>query len=287
MSFRRELKKILAITECFVCQPRLSFRLLGKFSYIIHGFNYSKNYESVAAEDTAPVVPENETKALPANPLKTFFDSREIGRGIWKWEHYFDIYHHHFRKFVDTDVHVLEIGVYSGGSLEMWRHYFGARCHIYGVDIQEACKCYENEHTKIFIGDQENRNFWKSFKEQIPFIDILIDDGGHKTDQQIVTFEEMFPYIRPGGIYLCEDLHGLHNGFTTYMHGIVKNLNAQAFDKSQPRSGPSALQTWISSVHFYPYVTVIQKAERPVKQFKSLRHGTEWEPFPCHKSKKG
>lgn len=104
---------------------------------------------------------------------------------------------------------------------------FGAKCYIQGVDIQEACKVYENEHTKIFIGDQEDRNFWKDFKKPVPHIDILIDDGDHKTDQQIVTFEQMLPHIRPGGIYLCEDLHELHNGFTIYMHGIVKNLNAQ------------------------------------------------------------
>ena len=183
-------------------------------------------------------------------------------------------------------MHVLEIGVCAGGSLEMWRHYFGDKCHIYGVDIYEACKCYENEHTKIFIGDQEDRIFWKDFKKRVPYIDIIIDDGSHRTDQQIATLEEMLPHIRPGGVYLCEDLHGLHNGFTTYMHGIVKNLNAQAVDKSQPGKGLSGLQTWVSSVHFYPYVTVIQKAEHPVKQFKSIRHGTEWEPFLRHKSKK-
>jgi len=96
----------------------------------------------------------------------------------------------------------------------------------------------------------------------------------------------MLPHIRPGGIYLCEDLHELHNGFTTYMHGIVKNLNAQAFDKLKSRKDLCVLQTWISSVHFYPYVTVIQNTERPVKQFDSVKNGTEWK-IPHYKSKKG
>src|SRR4051812_44526614 len=53
------------------------------------------------------------------NPLRAFFDARREGPGIWKWTHYFDIYHRHFARFVGREVHVLEIGIYSGGSLEM------------------------------------------------------------------------------------------------------------------------------------------------------------------------
>src|SRR5438067_13766465 len=56
-----------------------------------------------------------------ANPLRQFFDARSEGRGIWKWLHYFDIYDRHFSRFRGEAVHVLEIGVYSGGSLEMSR----------------------------------------------------------------------------------------------------------------------------------------------------------------------
>ena len=44
---------------------------------------------------------------------------------VWKWKHYCDVYHRHFSKFVGREVHVLEVGIYSGGSLQMWREYFG------------------------------------------------------------------------------------------------------------------------------------------------------------------
>ena len=40
------------------------------------------------------------------NPLRAFFDARTEGRGIWKWLHYFDIYHRHLQKFVGTDAHI-------------------------------------------------------------------------------------------------------------------------------------------------------------------------------------
>src|ERR1700730_8454263 len=96
-----------------------------------------------------------------SNQLRLFFDGRKEGLGIWKWHHYFDIYERHFKRFRGCDVRVLEIGIFSGGSLEMWREYFGPRSQIYGIDIEPGCKTYENEFIKVFIGDQSSRDFWK------------------------------------------------------------------------------------------------------------------------------
>src|SRR5689334_10743723 len=58
-----------------------------------------------------------------ANPLRDFFAARREGRGIWKWDHYFEIYHRHLEPLRRRGgpLNVVEIGVYSGGSLEMWR----------------------------------------------------------------------------------------------------------------------------------------------------------------------
>src|SRR6266700_7302086 len=106
------------------------------------------------------------------------------------------------------DVRVLEIGVYSGGSLDMWRTYFGPKAHIIGVDIQEDCIVYERKGIEIKIGDQSDKRFWTEFKERVEPIDIVIDDGSHKPRHQITTFNELFPHIKPGGIFLCEDIHG-------------------------------------------------------------------------------
>ncbi|HMJ64679.1 MAG TPA: class I SAM-dependent methyltransferase [Candidatus Binatia bacterium] len=208
------------------------------------------------------------------NPLREYFESRVEGRGIWKWLHYFDIYHRHLGKFVGREVHIVEIGIFSGGSLDMWKHYFGPKCRVYGVDIEPACKKYEDEKTKIFIGDQADRGFWKAFREAAPAVDILIDDGGHLPEQQIVTLEEMLPHLRQGGVYICEDVHSLWNGFAAYVAGLADSLNA--FVES---GEPSTFQRDIHSVHLYPFVTVIEKCSPPRRQFSSVRHGTQWEPF--------
>jgi hypothetical protein len=226
----------------------------------------------------------NEDSGASSNPLKRYFDSHHEGRGIWKWLHYFDIYHRHFRKFVGKEVHVLEIGIYSGGSLDMWKHYFGPRCHVYGVDIEAACKVYADERTKIFAGDQADRAFWRRFKAEVPAIDILIDDGGHLAEQQIATLEEMLPHLRPGGVYLCEDVHDPLHGFSAYVHGLADNLNATCLEVGVGKekghvARATQFQKAIRSIHFYPFVCVIEKSLSQPDQLIAPKHGTEWQPF--------
>lgn len=272
MSFRSTMQRLVGILGCCVHHPRL----LNQLPHVRRAFQYVRLWGTEVTPESAPAA---EPYIDSANPLRTFFESRETGRGIWKWNHYFDVYHRHFAKFIGKAVHVLEIGVYSGGSLEMWKQYFGPRCFIYGVDIEEGCRCYEDESTRIMIGDQGNRDFWKVFKEHVPVLDILIDDGGHRMEQQIVTLEEMLPHLRPGGVYVCEDVHGEHNGFSGYLQGLVHSLNS--FDAIGPDRHVDAtpFQAWTHSIHFYPFATVIEKSDQPVHRFTNPRRGTEWQPF--------
>ena len=139
------------------------------------------------------------------NKLEQYFYSN-TGKTIHKWLHYFEIYDRHFSKFIGKEITILEIGVFQGGSLELWSNYFGSKCKIYGIDINPECKKHENEQIEVLIGDVEDREFLREVKEKIPKIDILIDDGGHTMTQQIVTFEELYPIISSDGVYLCEDI---------------------------------------------------------------------------------
>jgi hypothetical protein len=278
MNIVNELKSLYEITKPFIQQPRLSFKLLARLPATLRGFNYAQKWQPFNADNAAPSLSGPPTAPGPSNPLKSYFDRHKEGKGILKWAHYFDIYHRHFNKFVGKEVHILEVGVYGGGSLEMWKDYFGPKCHIYGVDIKEECRVYKNEYTDIFVGDQADRKFWKRFKDKVPLVDILIDDGGHQAEQQIVTLEEMLPHISAGGVYLCEDIHRAHNDFTSYLHGLVKNLN-NAAQLSEFVIRPTKFQSCVGSIHFYPHVAVIEKTERPEEEFVALKHGTEWQPF--------
>jgi SAM-dependent methyltransferase len=220
----------------------------------------------------------------PLNPLLTYFNAHTEGAGIWKWQHYFEIYHRHFSKFVGRAVHILEVGIYSGGSLPMWKAYFGPQCRVYGVDIESTCMAYKDDGIEVFIGDQADRSFWARVKQAVPKLDILIDDGGHHPDQQQVTLEEMLPHLRPGGVYLCEDIHGTPNHFSSYLQGLATNLNAMA-DADMPSglfggaSASSGFQSAIDAIHLYPFVAVIERRERTLSMFVAPKHGTQWQPF--------
>lgn len=212
------------------------------------------------------------------NPLKEFFYNKHHKTSL-KWNHYFDIYHRHFKRFINTDCVILEIGVHKGGSLQMWKNYFGSKAKIYGIDLDPSVKKNEEDNIQVIIGDQADKTFLKELKSTIPQIDILIDDGGHQMEQQINTFEVLFDHIKENGIYLCEDTHtsywkeyggGLNNpdSFIEYSKKIIDNLNAWHLRDSELVL--SELTRNVNSLHYYDSVFVVEKSlrQRPSIDFK-------------------
>jgi SAM-dependent methyltransferase len=237
---------------------------------------------SLAQAEKLKFLPHESLQREPSNDLQRYFDAVQSGPGIFKWRHYFEIYDRHFEKFINKEVHILEIGIYGGGSLGMWKAYFGPRCRVYGVDILEACRAYEGDGVEVFIGDQADRTFWKRFKEKVPNLDIIVDDGGHQVSQQVPTLEEMLPHLRPGGVYLCEDIHGAFNAFNFYVSGLPCKLSAftlvEQTDKRRLVSEATAFQSAVHSIHMYPFVVVIERRSAPIVEFVAPRHGDQWPP---------
>jgi hypothetical protein len=256
------------LIAAFTAQPRTFLRLLRRIPLVIRALE--------AANQGQPDKGSKLLQLVVENPLASYFNAHTHGKGIWKWLHYFEAYHRHFQKFVGHEVHVLEIGIYSGGSLDMWRNYFGSKSRLYGVDIQPACKAHENEYTKVFIGDQADRNFWREFKRQVPAVDILIDDGGHIPEQQMVTLEEMLPHLRPGGIYFCEDIQGRFNDFNSFVAGLLASLNSCLPANADSGVPPTGFQSQVHSIHCYPFATVIEKRQPPIAPFRAPKQGSEW-----------
>lgn len=204
-----------------------------------------------------------------SSDLRNYFKSNSK-RLIHKWDHYFDIYEKHFAEFRGRQIVILEIGVFHGGSLQMWKEYFGPKAKIYGVDINPRCKSLEEDGIEILIGSQSDREFLREVREKIPSPDILIDDGGHSMKQQIVTFEELFPHVKASGIYLCEDTHTSYhatlgggykrkNTFIQYSKNFIDWLNA--YHSEQRRLKVSAFTTSLLSVHYYDSIVVLQKGQ--------------------------
>lgn len=198
---------------------------------------------------------------------------------IHKWIHYFEIYEFWFKKYKNKPIVILEIGVYQGGSLKMWRDYFGNKAQIFAIDINPICKQFESDNTKIYVGSQEDRIFLNEVKSQIPKIDILIDDGGHTMKQQIVAFEELFGHINDGGLYFCEDLHTSYwknygggyknkNSFIEYSKNLIDKINAWHSKERNLKVSEFTKQAY--GLHFYDSILVIEKKSitRPKSEIK-------------------
>ncbi|HUX56311.1 MAG TPA: hypothetical protein VMV77_05015 [Bacteroidales bacterium] len=214
------------------------------------------------------------------NTLIEFFEKGDH-RIIDKWMHYFDIYERHLSDYRGKRINILEIGISHGGSLQMWKEYFGEGSTIYGVDINPECKKFEEDGIKIFIGSQSDKKFLKNLIEKIPKPDILIDDGGHMMKQQIITFEELFGYVKDKGIYICEDLHTSywisHGGgykrkgtFIEFSKNLIDKLNA--WHSHQKNLIIDDKTKNIYGLHYYDSILVIEKRE--INRPFSKRTGT-------------
>jgi SAM-dependent methyltransferase len=126
------------------------------------------------------------------------------------YHNYLNIYERYFGKYRDTLENFLEIGLWEGESLRMWRDYFNVG-NLVGVDILDLSHI-ELKNTTILIGDQSVRADLESIADRsYKQFDIIIDDGGHMMHQQQITLGCMFKYLKPGGIFVIEDLHTCGN----------------------------------------------------------------------------
>lgn len=117
-----------------------------------------------------------------------------------------EIYEHIFFPLRNSPIKVCEIGIWKGGSLQVWRDYF-PKATVYGIDIVDS-SWLDSNRIKTFVADQSKRNELKSFIDKYGGdFDILLDDGGHTMEQQQVSFGFLFKYVKAGGYYVIEDAH--------------------------------------------------------------------------------
>jgi len=188
-------------------------------------------------------------------------------RIIHKWKHYFPIYERHFKDFVYKPVTFIEIGCGLGGSLQMWKQYFGPHARIVGVDINPQCKRYEQDQIEIHIGPQQDPGFLQSVLDQVGTPDIVLDDGSHVMSHIAATFNFLYPKMLKNGVYAVEDLHtayweeyggGLRKEgtFIEVCKSLVDELNA---DHSRGALQPSRFTNCTFGMHFYDSLVVFER----------------------------
>ena len=178
---------------------------------------------------------------------------------------YFQVYEELFSKYIGKEIIFVEIGVLHGGSLFMWKEYFGNKARIIGIDLHPKAKELEKYGFDIFIGSQSDINFWKDFYTKVGKIDILLDDGGHENNQQIITLNESIPNIKDGGLILTEDTHTSYfkkfgnpskYSFINYTKYLVDVVNSRFPSNEMKRN--NEFRKRIFSVVFYESMVALK-----------------------------
>jgi hypothetical protein len=150
---------------------------------------------------------------------------------------YFEIYDELFSRYRNKKITFLEIGVLGGGSLFMWRSFFGPQARIIGIDLNPKAKKWEEHGFEIYIGSQSDKNFWNEFINDIGPVDVVLDDGGHTYEQQIITTEMLLSSVKDNGMLVIEDTHTSYmNGFGPKRYSFV-NYTKNMLDKLNQRFG--------------------------------------------------
>ena len=163
---------------------------------------------------------------------------------------YFQVYEELLAKYRNQKITFVEVGVLNGGSLFMWRHFFGPQARIIGIDFNPLAKRWKQEGFEIHIGSQSDPKFWENFFNEVGMVDVLLDDGGHTNEQQIVTTHQSIPFIRDGGLLIVEDVH------TSYF---------KDFDNPSKYSFINYAKLFIDGINArFPGVNVVQNVFRDV-----------------------
>ncbi|WP_130470543.1 class I SAM-dependent methyltransferase [Candidatus Magnetaquicoccus inordinatus] len=203
----------------------------------------------------------------------TFLAHTDVHRPVHKWKHYLPIYERYFRDFVHKPLLFMEIGCWKGGSLQMWKRYFGPQALIIGIDINPACKAFEEDQIQVRIGPQQDTQFLQSVLDEFGIPDIILDDGSHVMSHVNATFDFLYPRMAKNGIYMVEDLHTAYwqefeggvrraHTFIEKAKGLIDELNA---DHTRGALPPTPFTRSTMAIHFYDSIAVFERCAPQAK----------------------
>ena len=132
---------------------------------------------------------------------------------------YTELYHMLFQPFVDKPINFLEMGLLIGGpehgkaatrqtndlpSIRMWLEYFH-KAHVTGLDISDF-SWFKDDRFSFVQCDMDSRENIQAATQNLPTMDIIIDDASHASLHQLSGFLSLFPKLRSGVLYIIEDL---------------------------------------------------------------------------------
>jgi len=156
---------------------------------------------------------------------------------------YANWYENWFHPIKHSATDICEIGVYNGSSTKAFKEYFD-NANVIGLDIDNK-ENYNEDRITTKILDQSKYedldSFVKYCNDQNIKFDIILDDGSHDIGHQQMTFGRFFQLLKPGGIYIIEDMCTSYFSIGTNLYGYIttqvkKNNNTIQFLNQRPFS---------------------------------------------------
>lgn len=214
--------------------------------------------------------------------LEGLFWSNE-GPIVHKWHHYLPIYERYFAPFRQKSPRFLEIGVSKGGSLSLWRSYFGPDAVIFGIDIDPSCAELNGESGQVRIGSQDDPEFLRKVVEEMGGVDIILDDGSHYSKHIRASLNTLFPLLEDGGVYMVEDLHATywktHEGGYQEPNSIIGDIRQMYDDMHHWYHSEGqkieATADKLAALHLYDSVAVLEKKRVPPPRHSRVGKGVK------------
>jgi SAM-dependent methyltransferase len=156
------------------------------------------------------------------SPTKLCRVMTKYGSDKGRVHNYTTVYSALFKGCYDQPLRILELGLGTnnpdlpssmgplgipGASLRGWREIF-PHALVYGADIDRGI-LFKEDRIKTFYCDQLDlssiRELW-SHPDLQAGVDVIIDDGLHTFEANVSFLEGSLDHLRPGGIYVCEDI---------------------------------------------------------------------------------
>jgi hypothetical protein len=173
------------------------------------------------------------------------------------------LYDHWLGHLRSSRVRMLELGILSGASIRMWHAYFNCASKIYAAD----CTFPEERGfpaldlgpaVELIRADQSNEQDLEAMPRDLDFI---IDDGGHRMDQQQLSLCVLFEHLRPGGIYILEDLHTSLPSYAQTHGSTVQNNTLRLLHDLKDKRLSSTNPYYFKSLAFWKLCANIEQID--------------------------
>jgi len=175
----------------------------------------------------------------------------------------------------------IEVGIFNYASVATWRSYFEVAT-IIGVDSQDQGLSHDEDGIVIEAGSRDDPGFLFDLTRRYP-PRIIIDDGSHRSQHVLFTFETLFPALEPGGYYVIEGIRplqavarDLRRGSQAqvdpidYVFELSRSLMTGQLDPALDWGFRGYARNWVDEVLVYRQCCVIRKRPALVRDASQL-----------------